>query len=96
MKYTGRIAIVTVTLVFIIIIRVYGFLYLNYSPIKFPLIGIIIILIFLWLGKQYDMVKFLSDKDALTKIYNRRYVIHTFPKLLALVDRKDEKLSLFL
>jgi diguanylate cyclase (GGDEF)-like protein len=96
MKYTGRIAIVTVTLVFIIIIRGYGFLYLNYSPIKFPLIGIIIILIFWWLGKQYDMVKFLSDKDALTKIYNRRYVIHTFPKLLALVDRKDEKLSLFL
>jgi diguanylate cyclase (GGDEF)-like protein len=95
MKYTGRIAIVAVALVLIVVIRVYGLLYLNYSPANFPFFGIVIILIFWWLGKQYDTVKFLSEKDVLTKIYNRRYVIHTFPKLSGLVDRKDEKLSLF-
>jgi diguanylate cyclase (GGDEF)-like protein len=96
MKYTGRITIVTVALILIVAIRIYGNLYLNYSPINFPYFGMVIILIFWWLGKQYDTVKFLSEKDFLTKIYNRRYVIHTFPKLSALVDRKNEKLSLFL
>jgi diguanylate cyclase (GGDEF)-like protein len=96
MKFTGRIAIVTIAFVLIVSVRVYGVLYLNYSPTKFPFFGIIVILIFWLLGKQYDMVKFLSEKDFLTKIYNRRYVIHTFPKLSVLVDRKAEKLSLFL
>ena len=51
--------------------------------------------VFLWLGKQYDMVKFLAENDTLTKIYNRRYLIHTFPKLSVLMDKKDEKLILF-
>jgi diguanylate cyclase (GGDEF)-like protein len=96
MKYTGRISILIVALVLIVIIRGYGILYLDYSPSRFPFFGVIIILIFWWLGKKYDMVKFLSEKDVLTKIYNRRYVNHTFPKLLVLMDRKDEKLSLFL
>jgi diguanylate cyclase (GGDEF)-like protein len=96
MKYTGRIAIVAVALVSIIVIRMYGIFYLNYSSTKFPFIGMFIILIFWWLGKKYDMVKFLSEKDVLTKIYNRRYIIHTFPKLSVLMDKKDEKLSLFL
>jgi diguanylate cyclase (GGDEF)-like protein len=96
MKYTGRITIVIVTLVLILVIRVYGVLYLNYSPFKFPFFGMVIILIFWWLGKKYDMVKFHSERDALTKIYNRRYVSHTFPKLSVLMDRKNKKLSLFL
>jgi diguanylate cyclase (GGDEF)-like protein len=96
MKYTGRITIVLVALVLIIVIRVYGMLYYNYPPHRFPFFGVTILLIFWWLGKKYDMVKFLSERDALTKIYNRRYVVHTFPKLSVLVDRKGEKLSLFL
>ena len=41
------------------------------------------------------MVKFLSEIDPLTNIYNRRYLFHTFPKLSVLIDRKDEKLILF-
>jgi diguanylate cyclase (GGDEF)-like protein len=96
MKYTGRITIVTVALIFIVAARIYGVFYLNYSLFKIPFFGMVIILIFWWLGKQYDTVKFLSEKDVLTKLYNRRYVIHTFPKLSVLVDRKNEKLILFI
>jgi diguanylate cyclase (GGDEF)-like protein len=96
MKFTGRIAVVTIALVSIVVVRVYGMLYFNYSPINFPFVGIFILLIFWWLGKQYDTVKFLSEKDVLTKLYNRRYVIHTFPKLSFLVGKKAEILSLFL
>ena len=95
MKYKGRIIVVIVVLVLTLVIRGYAILYYNYPPFKFPLFGLIILLVFWWLGKQYDMVKFLSENDALTKIYNRRYVIHTFPKLSVLMDRKDEKLILF-
>jgi diguanylate cyclase (GGDEF)-like protein len=41
------------------------------------------------------MVKFLSEIDPLTNVYNRRYLLHTFPKFSVRIDRKDEKLILF-
>ena len=78
MGYKGRIIAIIVVLVSIVVVRGYGILYYNYPANKFPFIGLILLFVFLWLGKQYDMVKFLAENDTLTKIYNRRYVIHTF------------------
>ncbi len=95
MKYNGRIIVVVVALVFTLVIREYGVLYYNYPTYQFPFISLGILLVFWWLGKQYDMVKFLSEIDPLTNIYNRRYLFHIFPKLSVLIDRKDEKLILF-
>ena len=95
MKYNGRIIVVVVALVITLAIRRYGVLYYNYPTYQFPFISLGILLVFWWLGKQYDMVKFLSEIDPLTNIYNRRYLFHTFPKLSVLIDRKDEKLILF-
>ncbi|OGX61635.1 MAG: hypothetical protein A2189_02780 [Paenibacillus sp. RIFOXYA1_FULL_44_5] len=96
MKYTGRMIIVTISLVCVLIARVYGNLYYNYPTFQFPILGISFVIIFWWLGGKYDQVKFLSEKDALTKVYNRRFVVKVFPKLAAIVNKKDEKLSLFL
>ncbi|HEY0828299.1 MAG TPA: GGDEF domain-containing protein [Bacilli bacterium] len=96
MKYTGRIYTVIVALVAIVIMRVYGTLYYNFPAWKFPFLGLIVIIVYWWLGKKYDQVKLLSEKDVLTKVYNRRYVTRTFPKLSVLMDKKEEKLSLFL
>lgn len=96
MKYTGRIFIVAINLVLIVLVKLYGFFYYDITFSKLPFFAIVIIPICYLLGKQYDMVKYLSEKDSLTKIYNRRYVIHTFPKLSVLVDKKAGKLSLFL
>lgn len=96
MKYTGRIFTVTINLVLIFLVKFYGFLYYDIIFVRFPFFAIVIIPISYWLGKQYDMVKYLSENDSLTKIYNRRYIIHTFPQLSVLVDKKDGKLSLFL
>jgi diguanylate cyclase (GGDEF)-like protein len=45
---------------------------------------------FWWLGMQYDKAKFLSQKDALTGLYNRRYISQITPKLLAQMDKKTE------
>ena len=95
MKYTGRIIVVVVTLIITLAIRQYGVLYYNYPTYQFPFISLGILLVFWCLGKQYDMVKYLSEIDPLTKIYNRRYLFHAFPKLSVLIDRKDKKLILF-
>lgn len=95
MKYKERIIVVIVMLVLILGIRGYAILYYNYPPLAFPFFGLFILLVFWWLGKRYDLVKFHSENDMLTKIFNRRYVFHTFPKLAALMDRKDEKLIVF-
>ena len=46
-----------------------------------------------WLGKQYDMVKFSSEKDVLTNVYNRRFIQIITPKLLTLAKRKKEQLA---
>jgi diguanylate cyclase (GGDEF)-like protein len=95
MKYNGRITVIVVIIVVTLAIREYGVLYYNYPPYRFPFISLGVVAVFWWLGKQYDMVRFHSEKDPLTKIYNRRYIYHRFPKISVLMDRKDEKLILF-
>lgn len=49
-----------------------------------------------WFGKQYDKAKFFSEKDALTKIYNRRFINKVFPKLKSLMERRNKKLAVFI
>jgi len=50
----------------------------------------------LFFGKQYDKAKYYAEKDTLTGAYNRRFLLRIFPKLLAMVDRNNEQLSLLL
>ena len=51
-----------------------------------------------WFGKQYDIARFYSEKDALTGVYNRRFVDTYFEKhahqmfVLLLLDVNDFKL----
>ncbi len=96
MKYKGRIIALVVALVLTLIVRGYFVLYFNYPPFKFPYLGLTLLLIFWWFGKKYDMVKFLSENDDLTRINNRRYVIDTFPKISRLMDKKEGKFLVFL
>ncbi|NHN34966.1 GGDEF domain-containing protein [Paenibacillus agricola] len=95
MKYSGRIVIISVVVILILAIRIYGVVYYNYPPFQFPLIGVFIVIASWLLGTQYDKLKFLSERDVLTTLYNRRFMLHTFPKLIASVDRKQEKLILY-
>ncbi|HWR44254.1 GGDEF domain-containing protein [Sporomusa sp.] len=94
MKYTGRITGLIIMLIAIIAVRIYAYIYLNYSFSNLPIPGIIGLFIAFWAGKQYDKVKFYSEKDSLTGFYNRRFVDELFPSLLAKMDRKNEKLSI--
>jgi hypothetical protein len=74
MKYSGRIIITLVALSMLVITRVYGALYYNVPLTQFPYIGLFVVLTFWMLGTQYDKLKFLSEKDVLTGIFNRRYM----------------------
>ncbi|AIF51132.1 GGDEF domain-containing protein [Pelosinus sp. UFO1] len=94
MKYTGRITGLIIMLMTIIAVRLYAYIYLDYSFSNPPYPGIIGLLIAYWAGKQYDKVKFYSEKDSLTGFYNRRFVDELLPSLLAKMDRKNEKLSI--
>lgn len=94
MKYTGRITGILIMLMMIIAVRVYAYFYLDYSFNNPPLPGMIGLLIAFWAGKQYDKVKFYSEKDSLTGFYNRRYVNNLLPSLLAQMDRKNETVSI--
>ncbi|SEB98614.1 GGDEF domain-containing protein [Paenibacillus sp. GP183] len=95
MKYSGRIVIISVVVILILAIRTYGSLYYNYPSLQFPLIGVILVFASWLLGTQYDKLKFLSERDVLTNLYNRRFLLYTFPKLIASVDRKQEKLIVY-
>jgi len=78
----------------IIAIRLYAYIYLDYSFRNLPFPGVIGLFIAFWAGKQYDKVKFDSEIDSLTGFYNRRFVDNVLPSLLAQMDRKNEKLSI--
>ena len=45
-----------------------------------------------WAGYQYDKAVYFSEKDALTNLYNRRFVIHSFDKLAAIASRTSSQL----
>ncbi|WP_153126377.1 GGDEF domain-containing protein [Peribacillus tepidiphilus] len=45
-----------------------------------------------WAGKQYDKVRFYSEKDELTGIFNRRFVMNNYEKIASLAERTNNKL----
>ena len=94
MKYTGRVTGLIIMFTAIIIIRLYAYIYLDYPLTAPPIMGVISLFIAFKAGKQYDKVKFLSEKDNLTKCCNRRFVNNIFPTLLAQMNKRNEKLSL--
>lgn len=96
MKYKGRILFTLVLFIIIIVTKLSFYFLFKLSPLAFPpIFAIIALIVFWWLGWNYDKLEFLSEKDVLTNLYNRRYVIQIFPKLLNVVNRKKENLCLF-
>lgn len=52
----------------------------------------LLILLGYWAGKQYDKVRFYSERDVLTGVYNRRFVINDYEKITSLAERTNSKL----
>jgi len=93
MKYKGRIVTFFLVLGINSIHMVYYYIRDGFiSGMEY--IGLPILLILsLWFGRQYDRAKFFSEKDALTGIYNRRYVEGFFLKIKAAADRKGQGIA---
>jgi diguanylate cyclase (GGDEF)-like protein len=96
MKYTGRITAVLLDL--IVIVTLLFFYYRTYGYIQpYEIITDIVSLGICWLcGKQYDKAKYYADKDALTELYNRRFVYKTFPKILAKAKKRNQRIHVFI
>jgi diguanylate cyclase (GGDEF)-like protein len=73
-------------------------LYVTYYFVKYGFVEWIevvgypvFLLIAYWTGLQYDRAKFYAEKDALTNLYNRRFVLHSFGKIANIVKRNNRK-----
>ncbi|NOU64371.1 diguanylate cyclase [Paenibacillus sp. LMG 31461] len=97
MKYTGRIVLLTLSLLSWILIIVHSYSYQVYG--KMDIIYLICALANIglgwFLGKHYDIAKFYSEKDYLTQVYTRRYGLKTLSSLLQKMEQKKKELSLF-
>lgn len=94
MKYTGRVTGTIVAVIIFVCIRMYAYIYLNY-PLTNPPVLLPVFLLLVWmLGKQYDKVKYYSEVDVLTALFNRRYVYTVFPDIIAQADKKNEEVSI--
>ncbi|WP_318615287.1 GGDEF domain-containing protein [Sporosarcina sp. YIM B06819] len=97
MKYVGRIAAILVVIVFNVLRYFYYHYYLG-LPFKanFFILTIIFLAIAAWCGKQYDLVKYYSEKDPLTDTFNRRTVEQHFKNFLKDCKKENKKLAVIM
>lgn len=96
MKFTGRLLSLLIVVLSSLGVILYSFVSHGYLDMIHLIVAACYILFGWWLGKQYDKVKYLSEKDLLTESYNRRFVVELFPKLKHLSQRRAQKLIIFL
>lgn len=92
MRYSGRL----VACMIIFLIHCLYILYYFYRDGKIESFDLystpVLVMIGYWGGFQFDKVRYLSEKDILTGMYNRRFVINTFEKVSLLLERTNHKL----
>ncbi|WP_426454744.1 GGDEF domain-containing protein [Paenibacillus sp. S-38] len=92
MKYKGRMASVGITfLIQTIFVSYFVMLGEIYLP-AFILGYVILIPISYWTGLQYDKAIYFSEKDVLTHLYNRRFILTHFDKMVLAAKRAQRKL----
>ncbi|WP_308638548.1 GGDEF domain-containing protein [Paenibacillus silvisoli] len=95
MKYTSRIRSIYLVLITHMIYITYYYIRDGYVG-TIELIGLPVVLIIAWYcGRQFDKVRFLSQKDYLTQVFNRRFVCETFSKVAAKADAGQKPLVVF-
>lgn len=82
MTYTGRIIGISLVISITIIGRILAYIYLDYPFTALPIPALCALPVFYLFGKKYDQVKFYSERDILTHLYNRRFMYQKFTKLL--------------
>ncbi|BBH22396.1 GGDEF domain-containing protein [Paenibacillus baekrokdamisoli] len=96
MKHTGRMISLLIVVISLLGFLLYTNIAHDYLDVTAVFVSAFYLFLGWWLGKHYDKVKFLSEKDVLTGSYNRRFIMDLFPKLKRISDRKAQKLIIFL
>lgn len=90
MKYMGRLlTFFTILLVNSIYILYYYFHNGSVDIVEFIFLPFTLVIGWCY-GKHYDRAKFYSEKDELTNLYNRRFIITSFSRLVALKSRINQ------
>ncbi|MED4732317.1 GGDEF domain-containing protein [Aneurinibacillus migulanus] len=95
MAYTGRLLAVFFIFTLLMLIRTSVIFEFGHPPHIIPIPGIIALCFAWFLGKKYDKALFYSQRDSLTHLYNRRFISQKVPKIFRKMDRKGEKLGVF-
>ncbi|MFC4102144.1 GGDEF domain-containing protein [Paenibacillus xanthanilyticus] len=94
MKYKGRLLTLSTVLSVHTLYIVYYFFRDGavdlFDLLGYPLFGVLAY----WAGLQYDRAVYYSDKDVLTNLYNRRFLIKAFDKAKSLASRMNGSLFL--
>ncbi|MGN7388910.1 GGDEF domain-containing protein [Sporosarcina sp. SAFN-015] len=97
MKFNGRIIAIGVVGLFNVIRYFYYHQYLGLPfEANFFVLTAFFLAIAWWCGKQFDRVKYFSEKDPLTDTYNRRTIESSFQKIANVCKRENKKLGIIL
>lgn len=80
-----------------ILATVYAYIFYLIGDVDMVLFSCLIIqVVFIWgFGRKYEMVKREAERDALTKVYNRRFIVKNFAKIKAKAKRKSQTITIF-
>lgn len=97
MGWNGRLTAIGVVGLFNIIRYFYYHQYLG-LPFKanFFILTTIFLSVAWWCGKQFDKVKYYSERDHLTGTYNRRAVEQSFQKIAQTCSNQNQKLGIIM
>lgn len=96
MKYKGRLLVISITLSVHTAYLIYYFFRDGRVDIMDLLGYPLFFALSYWAGYQYDKAVYYSEKDALTNLYNRRFVIGSFDKIVAISSRTSSQLFVLL
>ncbi len=92
MRYSGRIFAISIIFFFHTAYLIYYFYRDGHVDIVDLLGYPLFFCIAYWAGLQFDKATFYSEKDMITNLYNRRFVINTYEKIMSLAERTNSKL----
>ncbi|TYR74688.1 GGDEF domain-containing protein [Rossellomorea vietnamensis] len=96
MRYTGRISSILIVMLIQTSYVIYYFHRDGFVDIVGWLAYPVLLLISYWTGFQYDKANYYSERDPLTNLYNRRFMIRRFNKYIKIADSRKKKLFVLL
>ncbi|WP_113927748.1 hypothetical protein [Bacillus sp. P14.5] len=88
MRYTGRISSILIVMFIQTSYVIYYFHRDGFVDIVGWIAYPVLLLISYWTGLQYDKANYYSERDPLTNLFNRRFMIRKFNKYIKLAEKR--------